>query len=162
MKQLIAIVVLVVAANAFAATSYWWDRTQVRSEFELSEEQCVLSDITRNRSIAMLRCTIRHTSETPWPKRRELERLGYAAIAVNLGSGWIEDFAPDPAFLDHKSHFIVPATQGNGMTTTALPPMPVRDPTPLTEAPPHLRKFRAKIRIGRLYQPSLVRLESNP
>lgn len=161
MKTLFALVGLVVLANAALLAHAWWNRTLVRSEFELSEIECSSHGTTRKGRPASLHCYAgeevpRRTSEHPGA----LQRNGYAVLSLGGERAQLTAFSRKPEELAGEGNIVVPAQHhpdwGTRMT---LPPMPL---APAMRTPQPTEKFRAKIRLGRNYEPWLIDLQLEP
>jgi hypothetical protein len=151
-KTLIGIVGLVLLTNAWMLAHGWWNRTLVRSEFELTEKNCGIHDSGRN-GIPKLRCDAGDEGRgRPETHANALRRNGYAILAGTR----LTEFARHPGELEDEGRVVVPAQHHPdwGFHLT-LPPMTL---PPATRVPQHPETFRAKIRIGRNYEPWLVEL----
>ena len=159
MKTLIALAGLIVLTNAWMLASAWWNRTLVRSEFELNERYCSVYRDEHKGGPAEMRCGAadegpRRTDNHPHARPRS----GYALLETNADKARLTAFARSAETLEGESKIVVPAeSHPDWGLSMVLPPMTLAPSMPV---PRPREEFRARICIGRNYEPWLVELRT--
>ncbi len=131
MKLVGILIALVLVANGAALMGAWRNRSVVRSEFTVTEEQCSVQMGERNRPTTYLHCLFSQRWTDVWLNERrmrefgfdtgdsdraahQLPRRGFAAIRIGEPGAPAVDFAFDAGtlqerFPDRQTHTILPA-----------------------------------------------------